>query len=65
MTTATENSDRFKEFANRAVEILSKMTSLKQRTTKACEEIGKHATYIGKEKKHPTENGVPERLRQL
>lgn len=50
MTTATENSNRFEEFANRAVEILSKMTSLKQRTTKACEEIGKYATYNTQQK---------------
>ena len=49
-TTATENSNRFEEFANRAVEILSKMTSLKQRTTKACEEIGKNATYNTQQK---------------
>ena len=60
-----KNFDRFKEFANRAVEILSKMTNLKQRTKKTCEEIGKYATYIGKKEKHPTENGVPEGLIQL
>ena len=57
--------DRFEEFANRAVEILFKMTNLKQRTTKTCEEIRKYATYIGNKEKHPTENGVPEGLRQL
>lgn len=64
MTAAPKSFDRFEEPANRAVEILSKMTNLKQRTTKTCEEIGKYATYLGKKKK-PTENGVPEGLRQL
>lgn len=46
-----KNFDRFEELANRAVEILSKMTNLKQRTTKTYEEIGKYATYLGKKKK--------------
>lgn len=46
-----KNFDRFEELANRAVEILSKMTNLKQRNTKTYEEIGKYATYLGKKKK--------------
>lgn len=50
MTAAPKSFDRFEEPANRAVEILSKMTNLKQRTTKTCEEIGKYATYLGKKK---------------